>query len=357
MRRRIAGSLGLICVAAAIAAGAIYLQGDSDESVETNSASRTAVVPTETVQVTRRDLTEDVGLTGTPNYGDPVVLPIDADGLVTSAPAANDVLGPGDELIRIDNRPITLAKGTTPLYRELLRVGRYDTDEAGDRLGLQEGDDVIQLQQFLIDAGFNDEDRLEVDGIFGLTTERSVKAWQRDVGLPATGKVDRSQLVFVREPVRVDAAPAVGTRFDQVSVGGVKPVVQFNVTSRQRPFFDEGIEVTIESDAGDLAGVVTSVKRTTGADGSTAHAVQVDFVDETVPADTETVKVISTRMRAENVTTVPVRALVALAEGGWAVQVETAAGLELTAVALGEVIDGIAEIEGIDEGTDVVVPT
>ena len=354
MSRRIGTVVGLMILVAAVAAG-IMLRPDGSEAVETNATARNAVVPTETVEVSRRDLSEEVKLTGTVSHGEARPLPIEADGLVTSAPSQNDVVRPGDELIRINDRPVTLAEGSVPLYRELRRVGRFEVDEAGDKLGLQEGDDVAQLQRFLLAEGFDDEQRLEADGIFGITTERAVKAWQKELGVPATGKVDRSQLVFVEGPLRVDSAPEVGMRFDQVSVGAVTPSVHFEVTNRQRPFFAEGTRVSIVSDAGDSAGVVASLKRTTGADGSARHEVKVEFVAD-APADVETAEVVSTRILAEDVTTVPVRALVALAEGGWAVQVETDAGLELTAVELGTVIDGFAEIEGLDDGTPVVVP-
>lgn len=355
MSGRIRVALGLTLVLAATAAG-ILLRPDGDsEAVETGAAARTAMVPTETVEVTRRDLSEEVKLTGTVSHGEAHSLAIEADGLVTSAPAQDDIVRPGDELIRINDRPVTLAEGSVPLYRELRRIGRFELDEAGDKLGLQEGEDVAQLQRFLLSKGFDDEERLEADGIFGITTERAVKAWQKDIGVPATGKVDRSQLVFVDGPLRVESAPDVGMRFDQVTVGAVTPSIELEVTSRQRPFFTEGTRVSIESDAGEAAGLVTEAKRTTGADGSARHAVKVEFVAE-APTDVETTDVVSTRVLAENVTTVPVRALVALAEGGWAVQVEADDRLQLTAVELGTVVDGMAEIDGLEEGTLVVVP-
>ncbi len=355
MSGRIRVAVGLALVLAATAAGILLWPDANGAEVETSATARTAMVPTETIEVTRRDLSEEVKLTGTVSHGEANSLPIDADGLVTSAPSQDDIVQPGDELIRIDDRPVTLAEGSVPLYRELRRIGRYEVDEAGDRLGLQEGEDVAQLQRFLLSKGFDDEERLEADGIFGITTERAVKAWQKDLGVPATGKVDRSQLVFVDGPRRVDAAPEVGMRFDQVTVGAVTPSIQLEVSSRQRPFFTEGTSVSIESDAGEAPGIVTELKRTTGADGSTRHAVTVEFVAD-APAGLETTDVVSTRILAENVTTVPVRALVALAEGGWAVQVETDDRLQLTAVDLGTVVDGMAEIDGLDEGTLVVVP-
>jgi len=281
MSRRIGTAVGLLILVAAVAAGFV-LRPDGSEAVETSAAARNAVVPTETVEVSRRDLTEEVKLTGTVSHGEARPLPVEAEGLVTSAPSQDDVVGPGDELIRINDRPVTLAEGSVPLYRELRRVGRFEVDEAGDKSGLQEGEDVAQLQRFLLAEGFDDEERLEADGIFGITTERAVKAWQKELG-------------------------------------------------------------------------VTSLKRTTGADGSARHEVKVEFVAD-APTDVETAEVVSTRILADDVTTVPVRALVALAEGGWAVQVETDAGLQLTAVELGSVVDGFAEIDGLDDGTPVVVP-
>lgn len=356
MSGRIRLATGLVLVAIAVAAGVIVQQNRSHEAVETTAPARNAVVPTDTVEVTRRDLSEEVTLTGTLSHGEARPLPIEVDGLVTSTRAQDDIVEPGDELLRVDDRPVTLAEGSVPLYRELRRVGRFEIDEANDKLGLQEGEDVAQLQRFLLSKGFDDEERLDADGIFGITTERAVKAWQKDVGLAATGRVDRSQLVFVDGPRRIDSSPEVGMRFDHVSVGEVEPTIRFNVSNRQRPFFAEGTQVSIESDAGEAAGVVTSLKRATGPDGSTQHEVVVEFVSS-APSDVETADVVSTRVLAENVTTIPVRALVALAEGGWAVQIETETGLELTAVELGKIVDGVAEIGGLDEGDTVVVPT
>ncbi|MDW3175951.1 MAG: peptidoglycan-binding domain-containing protein [Acidimicrobiia bacterium] len=356
MKRPIYTLLALVGLVSLIGGTIWLLQMRSTETVEASVGARTAVLPTDTVEVTRRDLTEEVELNGTLSYGEPFALPIDADGIVTDPPSQDDVIEPGSTLIHVDNRPIVLAHGSVPLYRELRRVGRFEVDDAGDKLSLQEGDDVEQLQRFLLEEGFDDEGRLEVDGVFGITTERAVKDWQRSIERPATGRVDRSQLVFVDGSVRVESAPPIGGRFDQITVGAVRPIVQLDVSARQRAFFAIGAPVSIESDAGVATGTVTVAKRSAGADGSTRYAVEVEFDDESAGRGIESATVTSTRVLANDVTTLPVRALVALAEGGWAVQVEGPTGLQLTGVELGQVVDGIAEIVGLDEGTVVVIP-
>jgi len=62
----------------------------------------------------------------------------------------------------------------------------------GDRLlshipgHLQQGDDVAQLQERLLSLGFSPD---RVDGVFGVSTEKAVRAFQRGVGLAVDGGV------------------------------------------------------------------------------------------------------------------------------------------------------------------------
>jgi hypothetical protein len=62
---------------------------------------------------------------------------------------------------------------------------------------------------------------------------------------------------------------------------------------------------------------------------------------------------------AGDVLAVPARALLALAEGGWAVELVGPGGTTaLVGVELGAVVDGMAEITGeVAEGDEVAVPT
>lgn len=332
--------------------------GDVDAATEEEEPTTTeASANTETVSVSRGDLVEESEANGTVGYGDPATLPIDATGMVTKSPESGDLLQPGDELVRIADRPVTLAQGTQPLYRELRRVSTSERDAANEKIGLQTGADVEQLQAFLIDAGFDDKGRLEVDGEFGLSTERAVKAWQREVGHVATGKVDRTQLVFVDGAIRIDSAPAVGTQFSSVTSTANKPVVSVRVTSKQRSFYEVGSSVELESGGQTATGTVVEQKRVVGDDGTTNYNVTIELDAGESLGDAETAKVTASRTVASDVLTIPVRALVALAEGGWAVQVAGPTGATLTAVELGDVVNGVAEISGLAEGTELVVPS
>lgn len=333
--------------------GVDRLAAANEEELEETSPEPDARA--ETTEVIARDLTEEVSVNGTVDHGESWSLGAEGDGIVTSTPTKGTTLQAGDELVRIGDRPIHLADGSVPLHRTLRLVSKSETDEAGDRIGKQTGDDVAQLQRFLLDQGFDDAERLEADGIFGISTQRAVKAWQKSVGHPATGQVDRSQLVFIDAPVRVESAPRVGDRFSDITVTGVQPVVTVDATSRQRSFFTVGTELRIDTDGVELRGRVVELERTVGADGSTAHRARIEFSDPDVP-EVETAKVISTRVVAAQAPSVPVRALVALAEGGWALQVITDGQPTLTAVTLGEIVDGIAEIDGVPNGTEVVIP-
>jgi hypothetical protein len=66
-----------------------------------------------------------------------------------------------------------------------------------------------------------------------------------------------------------------------------------------------------------------------------------------------------TAQTVENVLTVPVAALVALAEGGYGVQVVTGSTSRYVAVELGMFADGRVQVtgDGITEGTRVAVPS
>lgn len=132
--------------------------------------------------------------------------------------------------------------------------------------------------------------------------------------------------------------------------------------------FEPGMAVEIElADdtivAGTVEEVATSATAVVSAQGQESDpVVQVTF---TVVADGEdllegpvTVRV--TDERIDDATVVPVRSLVALAEGGYAVEIaDGAGGTSLVGVELGSFQDGMVEITNgaIRAGQDVVVPT
>ena len=93
--------------------------------------------------------------------------------------------------------------------------------------------------------------------------------------------------------------------------------------------------------------------------GSKVIEVILDVVDaeNTETYDEAPVDILVTSEVSKNVLYVPVNALVALAEGGYAVEVLTGENKEYIAVEIGVFTDGFVEIIGnIQEGQEVIVP-
>ncbi|HDH02704.1 MAG TPA: hypothetical protein ENH15_00480, partial [Actinobacteria bacterium] len=123
--------------------------------------------------------------------------PTAAAGTVTSVGVADgDLVDIGDVVFSVDLRPVVVASGLTPMFRDLaLRA---------------EGPDVAQLQAFLAFEGLYEG---ELDGKFGSGTRAAVREWQDTMGVDDDGKVRRGDIVFFAElPARV----ALG---DDVAIG------------------------------------------------------------------------------------------------------------------------------------------
>lgn len=363
--RRTPRRLALIgfTTAAVVAAGIAIVpnmvsgDGTGDDTPSETTEPSGAGYDSETVQ--RRTLRESAEANGSAGFGSDRPLNATGDGVVTEAPKPGDVLAPGDVAARIAQKPIVLVEGTTPMYREMRRIQSGERDEAGDKVGDMQGQDVEQLQDYLIGLGLDEDGDIAVEyGTFGKATEKAVKLWQKYVGHPATGKIDSSQVVFVTGKVRVETAPSVGGSFEDLTVTDVDPKITTTVSGQQRSYFTVGNEVEIELADRTITGTVTDVERSVGGEGGAQFEIEItpnaDADLDGIEAD-ESAKLTAYRVIADDVLTVPVRALVALAEGGWAVQVDTPTGPQLKAVELGDVVDGFAEITGLDEGDTVLV--
>jgi len=325
------------------------------------SLAQTDMAPSlglETVKVRLGDLTIDREFRARVLFADRWSIPTTAIGTVTQRHEENTVVEFGDELIRIDDRPVFLAEGAMPMYRELSKVDTRRRDQNGDRFQLQTGDDVVQLQRFLASAGFDADGELEADGEFGATTDQAVKDWQDAVGLEVTGRVDRAQLVFSETPVRLDTAPRIGSPFIELSVTEPDPTVTVDTSNRDRSALPVGSTVEVVTGNGSShIGQVTGREQVRADDGSTVWRTTVAVDSDLGDISEATVEAVT--VLAEQVLLVPVGSLLEPAEGGFALEVVGPDGVSvLTSVEVGEVFDGLAEIRGeITTGTDVMVAT
>jgi multidrug efflux pump subunit AcrA (membrane-fusion protein) len=267
------------------------------------------------------------------------------------------------------------AQGAVVMYGDLPAWRDLSVDSAP-------GDDIEQLERNLAALGF---DPGTIDKTFDDATRQAVMGWQEELGAEATGEVSAGSVVFIPGPSLVDAASA--------SVGGAvtvgSPLLELVPVSRvvqsesgeglelaQRVTIDLsvddldllqlGTKVVIELPGGtELEGNVTdigSVTTTTNQQGGTSSTVDVTVVpSETIDPElrgTDVTVHITTQL-AEAVLTVPVSALLALTEGGYAVEVvEPDDTTRLVGVETGMFADGWVEVsgEGLTEGMRVVVP-
>ena len=96
----------------------------------------------DTVGIERGDLTSTSEFTGELGFGESWPLSLTVDGIVTGARSLGTVVDFGESLIEVDNRRVFLVEGDVPMFRDL--------ELTSPRVA---GDDVAQLQRFLIAQG------------------------------------------------------------------------------------------------------------------------------------------------------------------------------------------------------------
>jgi peptidoglycan hydrolase-like protein with peptidoglycan-binding domain len=324
------GALGVRASGSPFAAsdGQVELPDESDSSTDSGSQL-------DTVAIELGDLTSTNEFTGQLGFGDAFRVPITAEGIVTGARSVGAVVGFGESLIEIDDRRVFLVEGDVPMFRDL--------ELTSPRIS---GADVAQLQQFLVSQGFDRDGTLEVDGVFDNDTRRAVLDWQEATWQPETGRVTRADMVFSPEPLRVSNEQRVGSVFEGVEVTNWEPTVTVEVASRDRELLKVGTPVAIEfGDGSTVAGTVSEQISVPQDDGTTMARSTIEPAGE-VPGETGQVTIAVDATLASEVMIVPVGALLALAEGGFAVEVVEGSTSRLVGVELGEILDGRAEITG-----------
>jgi peptidoglycan hydrolase-like protein with peptidoglycan-binding domain len=107
--------------------------------------------------------------------------------------------------------------------------------------------DVKRMQQTLLEQGHY---RGEVDGVFGLRTRASIRAYQKAQSLPITGHLDNetagrlgSDLRFARRPTSLPRKTSLRQAQSGPKVRGV-PARHHRRQSRNRPLLKADLEIT-----------------------------------------------------------------------------------------------------------------
>lgn len=343
--RVVFGVAAVVAVGAAAAAGFGLPDRGSDAGTHTP-------VPPRTVKVSRQTLVDTQTEDGELGHGATHTVSGRSGGTVTELAAVGATVQRGQSIYRADNKPVVLLYGAIPSYRNL---------GVGD-----EGPDVKQLEENLAALGYTG---FTVDEQYTASTATAVKKWQDDLGLTKTGMLEANRVVYATGPIRVDehkadvGDPASGALLTYTSTA---PVVTVDLDAADQRMAKTGSVVSVKlSDGRSVPGKITLVETVIQpAQGNQAATTKyrVTIAPQDAKAfdglDHMTVDVGFTAGRKDNVLAVPVQALLALAEGGYGVQVVDGATTRIVAVTLGMFAAGKVEVsgDGIAEGTLVGMP-
>jgi hypothetical protein len=332
-----------------------------------------AVTTTGSALVVRTSLTNTVQVTGSLSYAGSYTVVNQAQGTAfTALPAVGTTIRRGRELYEVDGAPVTLFYGARPEWRAL-------------SAGVAAGPDVAQLDRNLIALGYGAG--LTVSDYFTGATAYAVERWQAARGLPVTGTVPLGQVAYAPGPLRVTGVTPVPGAPPQpgasvLTATSVTPVVVAQLPVSQEYLVKAGddVTVTLPDGATTTPGIVASVSpvasagsgSSSGAAGpqaapSTGAGPGQDVVPATVrltrpPSghlDQAPVTVNITSARARDVLAVPISALVALAGGGYAVEVVHGPARHLVAVQTGLFAQTLVQVSGagLAAGMRVEVPS
>jgi peptidoglycan hydrolase-like protein with peptidoglycan-binding domain len=334
-------------LAVAVLGGAGWWAG-GHPGLDTTTPPTTPTAATATATVARQDLNGQTKVSGTLGYAGSTTVQSPLSGRITWLPTAGQVIRRGGTLLAVDNQPVQLFYGTLPPWRDL-------------QVGVDDGPDVKQLEQNLVALGYDPDHDITVDNHYTWATRAAVKRWQQARGLDQTGVFTTTMpAVFLPWAVRVNTlSGSVGA---QAAPG--QPVytatssrhqVTVNLDVSQQSYVHPGDRVDVVMPDGRHAkGRVSDVGRVaetqgSGQDQTTTIPVTVALDDPRAGGrlDQAPVDVYVTTESRKGVLAVPVGALLALQEGGYAVETVDAAGQHhLVAVRLGVFSNGMVEVTG-----------
>ncbi|WP_170176240.1 hypothetical protein [Lentzea flaviverrucosa] len=274
-----------------------------------------------------------------------------AAGIVTKLPATGQATELGKELYRVDDQPVVVFFGATPLFRAL------------DTPGLK-GSDVAVVMDNLAALGYQVGTRPKdvTKAEFTPRVVEALKKWQKALGVEQTGTLAPGRVLVLDRPMRV------GTVKAQLGEQATEELFEVTPTTRlvtlQVPVTEAGVlkadlPVTImRPDNRPVPAKVTSLTQVaapaeSGGGPKADVVVTPDNPEDVADLDTAPVRLMVTTESRTGVLTVPLAALVALKEGGYAVQLPSGG---LKAVKTGLYSQDKVEIsgDGIADGLEVV---
>src|ERR671935_756527 len=318
-RRWLFAAIALLLVAAAAVAVAVTdpFAGGSGGGVSDNGSA------TSLATVERRSLSSQTQMDGTLGYAGDYGVVNQRSGTITWLPAVGRVVRQGQTLFEVDGSPVVRLYGSTPVYRDL-RQG-------------ESGADVRQLNAALSELGYDSAAALDpTSDEFGWRTRLAVEKLQDELGVDETGILARGTIVFLPTAIRVTAvsatlgAPAGPGAILKASSTRHEVTVQLDAAQQTEVKVGDPVTITLPSGRA-TPGRVSSVGSvaSSGSDDSGATVeVTIRLLQEAAGGrlDQAPVGVLISTGSVENALVVPVNTLLALAGGGYAVEVVNTAG-------------------------------
>lgn len=340
--RRIASALVALALLVGVAAAGYW-------------AGTTAVVPPELPVATHATQTyvaatgsvgRDANVPVTAAWATTQTLFGNADGVVTAVRhKAGALAQTGEVIATVELRPVVVAAGRVPMFRTLRKDVR--------------GPDVRQFQELLRSKGFL---KSKATGRFDAATIAATKRWQRSIGVKQDGVVRAGDLLFVdRLPARLEVIPAVGVRAtpgaELVRVLGASPAFTATVSGSTRAELTSGMTVAITAPDGTTTWTGTLGTFEATPDGRYLASISGELCDagcDAIPVTGETALAGTVELVPERTgVVVPLSALVQTPAGAAAVTLADGSTREVRIAAQA---DGFAIVEGLDEGTTIVLP-
>ncbi|WP_051801088.1 HlyD family efflux transporter periplasmic adaptor subunit [Streptomyces sp. NRRL F-525] len=397
-RRLKIGAVALAGVTATALGVTVWQDGNTKPSTTAADSARVG-----TATVIRTDLSDAQTLSGTLGYSKAAPVKGAKAGLVTWLPAPGARVTRGHALYKVDNVPVPVFYGATPLYRALnargmtgpdVRVVADNLKRLGYDIGSQPapGTWVAQHPAPAEESGKTSTDRAapaetptptptatatatsvkvkEGDGVLTADLIAAVRRWQTYAGMPATGVLGIGDVVVQPGEVRVGAVQAQtgdDANGSLMTVSSTTKKVSVPVDATRVGTMARGNRVTVTlPDNSTVTGTVEAVGATATAtdnnDGDTSGGggpaqltvtVRVPDAGAVARLTSAPVQVAFTSRTRKGVLAVPVGALLALSEGGYAVQLP---GGRLLAVRTGMFAKGLVEVtgDGLTAGLKVV---
>jgi Putative peptidoglycan binding domain len=353
---------GAAAVAAAQPGGAVGVNEEGPGGPADPGASEESEDPaTTTATVEIATIEQRESFDGTLGYGERQELGLRIEGTLTALAEEGAVLDRGALVATADDVPVHLLLGGIPQWRAFSTA-------------MTDGPDVRQLEENLLALGYGTASSSFPDNDFNWVTREAVEDWQAAQGVTEDGRIELGEVLVLPAPVRVaERLVALGAPTGQepvLAVTGTERLVTLDVETGDAALFVPEAPATVELPDGSevparvrAVGTVVSAgeeDEQTGEEGEATIEVTVALDDPAAagalveaPVDVEVVT-----EAAAGVLAVPVQALLALAEGGYAVERAEGGATTLVPVELGAEADGLVEVTGdLSEGDQVVVPS